>query len=85
MTQVCFSHIKTNMFFFKKWMARLKIYLLDLKLTNYTPMQKQLTLFHPLSKKLYMLKVLRDLNIEIISNCETVNRFSDAFKEEGKN
>ena len=66
-------------------MARLKIYLLDLKLTNYTPMQKQLTLFHPLSKKLYMLKVLRDLNIEIISNCETVNRFSDAFKEEGKN
>ena len=48
-------------------------------------MQKQLTLFHPLSKKLYMLKVLGDLNIEIISNCETVNRFSDAFKEEGKN
>lgn len=47
-------------------------------------MQKQLTLFHPLSKKLYMLKVLRDLNIEIISNCETVNRFSDAFKEEVK-
>ena len=66
-------------------MARLKIYLLDLKLTNYTPMQKQLTLFHPLSKKLYMLKVLRDLNIEIISNCETVNRFPDAFKEEDKN
>ena len=66
-------------------MARLKIYLFDLKLTNYTPMQKQLTLFHPLSKKLYMLKVVGDLNIEIISNCETVNRFPDAFKEEDKN
>ena len=66
-------------------MARLKIYLFDLKLTNYTPMQKQLTLFHPLSKKLCMLKVLGDLNIEIISNCETVNRFPDAFKEEDKN
>ena len=66
-------------------MARLKIYPFDLKLTNYTPVQKQLTLFHPLSKKLYILKVLGDLNIEIISNCETVNRFPDAFKEEDKN